>query len=75
MVRLLPRVRDRDDLQASTWKSLERVEVDKRLLWEVLPADHPDPKEVNLQLLAKVMKIKLEYWKQRGIGTFAVFFE
>ena len=30
-------------------------------------ADHPDPKEVNLQLLAKVMKIL-------G-GTFAVFFE
>ena len=37
--------------------------------------DHPDPKEVNLQLLAKVMKIMMEYWKQHGIGTFAVFFE
>ena len=38
--------------------------------------DHPDPKEVNLQLLAKVMKIMLEFSKQRfGIGTFAVFFE
>ena len=37
--------------------------------------DHPDPKEVNLQLLAKVMKIMLEYYKQHGIGTFAVFFE
>ena len=34
--------------------------------------DHPDPKEVNLQLLAKVMKIMLEVsWG----GTFAVFFE
>ena len=38
--------------------------------------DHPDPKEVNLQLLAKVMKIMLEYFKQwHDIGTFAVFFE
>ena len=38
--------------------------------------DHPDPKEVNLQLLAKVMKIMLEFYKQQlGIGTFAVFFE
>ena len=37
--------------------------------------DHPDPKEVNLQLLAKVMKLMLEYYKQAGIGTFAVFFE
>ena len=33
--------------------------------------DHPDPKEVNLQLLAKVMKLMLE---AKG-GTFAVFFE
>ena len=38
--------------------------------------DHPDPKEVNLQLLAKVMKIMLEYFKQDfGNITFAVFFE
>ena len=37
--------------------------------------DHPDPKEVNLQLLAKVMKIMLEAFKQAGVGTFAVFFE
>ena len=37
--------------------------------------DHPDPKEVNLQLLAKVMKLMLEFFKQRGMGTFAVFFE
>ena len=39
--------------------------------------DHPDPKEVNLQLLAKVMKLMLDYWKQIGIRntTFAVFFE
>ena len=37
--------------------------------------DHPDPKEVNLQLLAKVMKIMLEFFRQFGIGTFAVFFE
>ena len=40
--------------------------------------DHPDPKEVNLQLLAKVMKIMLEFFKRIGfgyIGTFAVFFE
>ena len=34
--------------------------------------DHPDPKEVNLQLLAKVMKIMLEYY---GNITLAVFFE
>ena len=33
--------------------------------------DHPDPKEVNLQLLAKVMKLMLEAFG----GTFAVFFE
>ena len=33
--------------------------------------DHPDPKEVNLQLLAKVMKILLEHEGR----TFAVFFE
>ena len=33
--------------------------------------DHPDPKEVNLQLLAKVMKLMLEAYG----GTFAVFFE
>ena len=33
--------------------------------------DHPDPKEVNLQLLAKVMKLMLEVYG----GTFAVFFE
>ena len=37
--------------------------------------DHPDPKEVNLQLLAKVMKRMLDLFKQRGVGTFAVFFE
>ena len=37
--------------------------------------DHPDPKEVNLQLLAKVMKIMLYDYKQDGVGTFAVFFE
>ena len=38
--------------------------------------DHPDPKEVNLQLLAKVMKLMLEFVKQRdGNTTFAVFFE
>ena len=37
--------------------------------------DHPDPKEVNLQLLAKVMKIMLDEYKKYGIGTFAVFFE
>ena len=37
--------------------------------------DHPDPKEVNLQLLAKVMKILLDQFKQRGFGTCAVFFE
>ena len=37
--------------------------------------DHPDPKEVNLQLLAKVLKIMLEFFKQHGMGTFAVFFE
>ena len=37
--------------------------------------DHPDPKEVNLQLLAKVLKIMLENYKRYGIGTFAVFFE
>ena len=38
--------------------------------------DHPDPKEVNLQLLAKVMKIMLEFFKQHlGNITFAVFFE
>ena len=38
--------------------------------------DHPDPKEVNLQLLAKVMKLRLEFNKQQfGNGTFAVFFE
>ena len=37
---------------------------------------HPDPKEVNLQLLAKVMKLMLDYYKKHiGIGTFAVFFE
>ena len=34
--------------------------------------DHPDPKEVNLQLLAKVMKLLLE---AAGGGTYAVFFE
>ena len=28
--------------------------------------DHPDPKEVNLQLLAKVMKLMLEDFKQRA---------
>ena len=40
MVRLLPWVRDGDDGQdAGAWKPLERVEVDKRLLWEVLPAE------------------------------------
>ena len=38
--------------------------------------DHPDPKEVNLQLLAKVMKLMLKELKQEfGVGTFAVFFE
>ena len=37
--------------------------------------DHPDPKEVNLQLLAKVMKLMLDEFKQDGVGTFAVFFE
>ena len=37
--------------------------------------DHPDPKEVNLQLLAKVMKLMLEAYEDYGIGTFAVFFE
>ena len=38
--------------------------------------DHPDPKEVNLQLLAKVMKLMLEFFKQGyGVGTYAVFFE
>ena len=37
--------------------------------------DHPDPKEVNLQLLAKVMKIMLDDYKRYGGGTFAVFFE
>ena len=37
--------------------------------------DHPDPKEVNLQLLAKVLKLMLERFKQVGFGTFAVFFE
>ena len=37
--------------------------------------DHPDPKEVNLQLLAKVMKLMLDTFKRGGIGTFAVFFE
>ena len=37
--------------------------------------DHPDPKEVNLQILAKVMKLMLKFFKQAGIGTFAVFFE
>ena len=37
--------------------------------------DHPDPKEVNLQLLAKVMKIMLDQFKEWGIGTLAVFFE
>ena len=37
--------------------------------------DHPDPKEVNLQLLAKVMKLLLETCKRAGIGTYAVFFE
>ena len=36
--------------------------------------DHPDPKEVNLQLLAKVMKLMLDQFK-RVLGTFAVFFE
>ena len=35
--------------------------------------DHPDPKEVNLQLLAKVMKLMLDNFKR--VGTFAVFFE
>ena len=40
-----------------------------------LQPDHPDPKEVNLQLLAKVMKLMLEYFKRFGTGTFAVFFE
>ena len=35
--------------------------------------DHPDPKEVNLQLLAKVMKIMLD--DDDRLGTFAVFFE
>ena len=35
--------------------------------------DHPDPKEVNLQLLAKVMKLMLDDYD--GLGTFAVFFE
>ena len=34
--------------------------------------DHPDPKEVNLQLLAKVMKLMLEGYEA---GTYAVFFE
>ncbi len=38
--------------------------------------DHPDPKEVNLQLLAKVFKIMLQRYKEwLGLGTFAVFFE
>ena len=37
--------------------------------------DHPDPKEVNLQLLAKVMKLMLDAFKEDGIETFAVFFE
>ena len=37
--------------------------------------DHPDPKEVNLQLLAKVLKIMLNQYKKYGIGTLAVFFE
>ena len=38
--------------------------------------DHPDPKEVNLQLLAKVMKLMLEFFKKyTGCGTCAVFFE
>ena len=36
--------------------------------------DHPDPKEVNLQLLAKVMKLKLKSSASEG-RTFAVFFE
>ena len=38
---------------------------------------HPDPKEVNLQLLAKVMKLMLDLNKEYGggIGTCAVFFE
>ena len=35
--------------------------------------DHPDPKEVNLQLLAKVMKLMLE--DEFASGTKAVFFE
>ena len=37
--------------------------------------DHPDPKEVNLQLLAKVMKYMLKFYKHFGNITFAVFFE
>ena len=39
--------------------------------------NHPDPKEVNLQLLAKVMKLMLDLNKEYGggIGTLAVFFE
>ena len=38
--------------------------------------DHPDPKEVNLQLLAKVMKLMLDQYKEHfGGSTFAVFFE
>ena len=38
--------------------------------------DHPDPKEVNLQLLAKVLKLMLEFFKKyTGCGTCAVFFE
>ena len=42
MVGLLPRVRDGDDTQAvavALRQPLDRLEVDKRLLWEVLPAE------------------------------------
>ena len=60
--------------------TLKRLEGDRSLPiisishpWQ--QPDHPDPKEVNLQLLAKVMKLMLKEYQQYGVGTFAVFFE
>ena len=62
-------------IDLDTLKRLHRGELRSSRSAPVVQPDHPDPKEVNLQLLAKVMKIMLEYYKQRGVGTFAVFFE
>ena len=72
----------RQDLPKEAFIDFETV---KRLNWAgALPIisishpwqqpDHPDPKEVNLQLLAKVMKLMLDRLKHY-VGTFAVFFE